>query len=82
MSIYPEKIKFKWNLNRKMSSENFPITVHYSRLKIKIKDGKNHLISVAYGDLPPNVDGAEAAVECPDMIQAAKTPLKPYGNDC
>ena len=65
-----------------MSSENFPIAVHYSRLKIKIKDGKNHLISAAYRDLPPNVDGAEAAVECPDMIQVAITPLKPYGNDC
>ena len=65
-----------------MSSENFPIAIHYSRLKIKIKDGKNHLISAAYRDLMPNVDGAEAAFECLDMIQAAKTPLKPYGNDC
>jgi len=82
MSIYPDKIKFKWNLNRKMSSENFPIAVHYSRLKIKIKDGKNDLISAAYRDLPPKVDGAEAAVECPDMIQVAITPSKPYGNDC
>jgi len=51
-------------------------------LKIKIKDGKNHLISAAYRDLPPNVDGAEAAFECLEMIQAAITPLKPYGNDC
>ena len=65
-----------------MSSENFPITVHYSRLKIKIKGGKNHLISAAYEDLPPNVDDAEAAVKCLDMIQVAITPLKSYGNDC
>ena len=62
-----------------MSSENFPITIHYSRLKIKIKDGKIHLISVAYRDLPPNVDGAEATVVSLDMIQVAKTPLKSYG---
>ncbi|HIJ56494.1 MAG TPA: hypothetical protein HPQ03_10255 [Deltaproteobacteria bacterium] len=62
-----------------MSSENFQIAVHYTRLKIKIKDGKIYLNSVAYRDLPPNVDGAEAAVECLDMTPLAKTHMKLYG---
>ena len=49
--------------------------MYYSRLIIKIKDGKFHLISVAYRDFQPNGNGAAADAEGPDRILGGENPL-------
>ena len=63
-----------------MSTRSYSVLMmYYSRLIIKIKDGKSHLISVAYRDFPPNGNGAAIDVEGPDRIRVTKAPVAAHG---